>query len=53
MTTTASYSISFAVMFELVRVNGQLQAVASGTVTQRASGTNESMTMSFDITKAG
>lgn len=53
ITTTQSYSVDCWVTFELRRVNGQIVAVADGYVLQRPSGTEESLYMSFRITKAG
>ncbi len=53
VTTTAAYSAEFSVMFELRRENGQIVAIADGYVLQRASGSEDSMYMSFRITKTG
>ncbi len=56
MTTTAEYKISFSIIISMVNVNGKIQTIASGTVTQTPLGGNDSYTqslvMSFDITKA-
>ncbi len=51
VSTTMDYWVEFSVMFELRSINGQVQAVADGYVIQRASGSEASMYMSFNITR--
>ena len=53
ITTSQSYTVDCWVTFELRRVNGQIVAIADGYGLQRPSGTEESLYMSFRITKAG